>query len=53
MKQSCTLDGIHYTIQNYVNKKYFGRFADAADDSPGGGLGYVDDRDKLQSYPLR
>ena len=36
-------DGIHYTIQNYVNKKYFGRFADAADDSPGGGLGYVDD----------
>ena len=36
-------DGIHYTIQNYVNKKYFGRFADAGDDSPGGGLGYVDD----------
>ena len=36
-------DGIHYIIQNYVNKKYFGRFADAADDSPGGGLGYVDD----------
>ena len=36
-------DGIHYTIQNYVNKKYFGRFADAADNSPGGGLGYVDD----------
>lgn len=32
-------DGIHYTIQNYVNKKYFGRFADAGDDSPGGGLG--------------
>ena len=36
-------DGIHYNIQNYVNKKYFGRFADAADNSPGGGLGYVDD----------
>ncbi len=36
-------DGEHYTIQNFVNKKYFGRFADAEDTSPGGGLGYVDE----------
>lgn len=36
-------DGEHYTVQNFVNKKYFGRFADAEDASPGGGFGYVDD----------
>ena len=36
-------DGEHYTIQNFVNKRYFGRFADAEDTSPGGGFGYVDD----------
>ena len=36
-------DGEHYTIQNFVNKKYFGRFADAEDSSPGGGFGFVDD----------
>ena len=36
-------DGEHYTVQNFVNKKYFGRFADALDSSPGGGFGFVDD----------
>ena len=35
-------DGTYY-IQNYNNKMYWGRFADAADDSPGGGFGYLED----------
>ncbi len=34
-------DGLHYYIQNFVSKTYWGRFADAADNSPGGGLGFV------------
>ena len=34
-------DGEHYNVQNFVSKTYWGRFADAADNSPGGGFGFV------------